>query len=111
MTARQLPPAPGSAALFLSALVSVGAWQLVRSARQISFSVVPEWYHTGGPAQVGHAVALDLDFGAMPLCRFAPPAPKPPDFSHTRREFRVRFEAQHTVTVKPPRGPPVRDAL
>ena len=108
---RELPPAPGSAALFLSALVSVGAWQLVRSARHISFSAVPEWYHTGGPAQVGHAVAIDLDFGAMPLCSFAPPAPPPPDSFHARREFRVRFAPQHTLAVKSPRGPPVRDAL
>ena len=111
LTLRELPPAPGSAALFLSALVSVGAWQLVRSARQINFSAVPEWYHTCAPAQVGHAVAVDLDFGAMPLCSFASPPVKPPDYYNTWRECRVRFAAQHTLTVQPPRGPPLRDVV
>ena len=67
-----LPPGPSSANLFLVALSGFSAWSLGRSARKIHLGALPEWYHTGGAAQVGRATALDLDFSrdAHALCRF-----------------------------------------
>ncbi len=56
----QVPNAPNSLQLVLSALVSAGAWQLTRAAKGVHFAV-PDWYHTGGPCQVGHATPLSLD--------------------------------------------------
>ncbi len=67
---RELPPLPGSAALFISAVLSMGGWHLVRSARHLHWGALPDWYHTGGPLQIGHAVPLDLDFHAVPPCWF-----------------------------------------
>ena len=65
-----LPPGPDSATLFLLALSGVGVWQLGRTTRRLNVGFVPEWYHTGGPTQIGHATPLDLDFAsaAMPIC-------------------------------------------
>ncbi|MEW6200091.1 MAG: hypothetical protein AB1601_15685 [Planctomycetota bacterium] len=56
-----LPGGPDSSALFLWALGGLGAWQLGRYTRKWHLSALPEWYHTGGPAQVGHAQRLDLE--------------------------------------------------
>ncbi len=57
----RLPAGPDSSALFLWALGGLGAWQLGRYTRKWHLSALPEWYHTGGPAQVGHAQRLDLE--------------------------------------------------
>jgi len=72
-----MPATPGSAALFLSAMASLGAYQLVRSARLLNLADVPAWYHTGGPIQVGHAVPLDLTFTTPLLCSFEEPVGEP----------------------------------
>ena len=72
---RVLPPLPGSAALFLSAVFSMGGWHLVRSARHAHWSNLPEWYHTGAPIQIGHVVRFDLEPTMLPLCRFEPAGP------------------------------------
>jgi hypothetical protein len=61
-----IPPAPGSLALALSALASLGLFQAGRALTRVELiGFVPEWYHTGGPVQVGYATPLDLDFGAL----------------------------------------------
>jgi len=57
----ELPGAPGSAQLFLSALVSVGAWQVVRLARGWQLAWIPDWYHDGGPGAVGLTAAAPPD--------------------------------------------------
>jgi hypothetical protein len=59
---RELPPAPGSLSLVFSALASLGAYQGVRSLRKLHFGAAPDWYHTGGPRQIGHVVVWDLEF-------------------------------------------------
>lgn len=68
---RQVPAGPGSARLFVSAVVMAGAWNLVRtSARHLHLgrlAAIPEWYSLDGPNQVGHAVPFDLQFSAPPV--------------------------------------------
>ncbi|MCP4248338.1 MAG: hypothetical protein GY778_14925 [bacterium] len=103
---RELPALPGSARLFLSAMLSVGGWHLVRSARHIHLGAMPEWYHTGGPDQIGHAVPFDLDFSASPLCCFVQPAGERPYLYHVRRELRPCRAAQSPLIIAAPRGPP-----
>lgn len=68
-----IPPAPDSASLVLWALGSAAVWQLGRSTCKFGLHVAPDWYHTGGPAQVGHATPFDLDTHALPICRFEQP--------------------------------------
>jgi len=106
----ELPPAPGSAALFLSAMVSLGAWQLVRSSRDLHLGTMPEWYHTGAPAQVGHTTVFDLEFSVVALCVFDAPTPVPAAFDWLSRESRPRCLDQHILSQADPRGPPLLDS-
>ncbi len=104
---RELPALPGSAQLFLSAMLSMGGWHVLRSARHIHLGAIPEWYHAGGPAQVGHAVPFDLDFSASPLCCFEQPVGERPYLYRVRREqTRPRCDAQGFLLIAAPRGPP-----
>lgn len=104
---RTLPVLPSSANLLLSAALTMGAWQVVRSTRYLHLSVLPEWYHTGGPGQIGHAVAIDMQFAPATLCVFSTVVR---DTSQVR--YRLRDELVSPVLAKPyliaadPRGPP-----
>lgn len=105
---RQIPPLPGSATLFLSAMLSMGGWYLLRSsARYLNFAALPEWYHTGGPAQIGHAVPFDIDLSASPLCCFEQPAGERPTLYRVRRELPPCRDVQCFLSIVAPRGPPL----
>ena len=109
----EMPATPGSAALFLSAMASLGAYQLVRSARHLNLTDVPAWYHTGGPVQVGHAVPLDLTFATPLLCRFEEPVGEPASRHRiTIAPGVLRAQRIHPTTGAP-RAPPAlqEDAL
>jgi len=107
---RQLPPLPGSARLFLSAMLSIGAWHLGRSVRHIHLGALPEWYHTAGPAQIGHAVPFDFDFSAPPLCCFehadAGGGEQPPFYLGWREPGRCCCDARAFLAIAAPRAPP-----
>lgn len=103
----RLPDAPSSTALFLSAMVSFGAWHLVRSGRDVHFGAMPEWYHTGGPFQVGHVTAFDLDFSSLPLCLFDRPIQQRRVTFRCQRDLPSRWGPQSRVLPADPRGPPV----
>jgi len=49
---------PGSLSLCLSALMGLGLCGSVHWAKRLSFGFVPEWYHNGGPFQIGHSFAV-----------------------------------------------------
>ena len=63
---------PSSLSLFLSGLLSIGAWHACRSMGQWhpQGGWMPEWYHSGGPAQVGHAVPFDFHASMAVVCDF-----------------------------------------
>ena len=103
---QRLPPGTGSATLALYAFGTFGLWHLGRSARKLHFGALPEWYHTGGPQQIGHAVPFDLDSGALPLCCFEQPVGQRPFLYRVRREQAPPLDAQFLFTTAP-RGPPV----
>ena len=67
---REIGAPPSSAVLFLSAFLSLGLWQVARSSRDLNLAHLPDWYHTGGPVQVGHATPFDLDFSSLLPCPF-----------------------------------------
>lgn len=52
---------PDSLALCLSALMGLGLCSSVHWVKRLSFGFIPEWYHDGGPHQVGHSHALMLN--------------------------------------------------
>lgn len=55
-----LPPPPNSLALVLSALLAAGAYQGTRSLARLGATALPDWYHDGAPAQVGHVRVYDF---------------------------------------------------
>lgn len=106
-----IPPLPSSAGLYLSAMLSVGAWQLVRSTRSWQFGDLPDWYHAGGPLQIGHSVPVDLEAGFRIIVSFACDiVTRQDEFSLAAlrclpEEARINIESQwfHSADV---RGPP-----
>jgi hypothetical protein len=107
LAVRPLPPAPSSLSLVLSALATLGAYQGSRSFRRLHLSSAPDWYHTGGPAQVGHVTPFDLEFGTLPLCVFDQPVARPAFAYRVPRERASRLHCQHFLSIESPRGPPL----
>ncbi len=104
----ELPPAPNSAALFLSALLSVGAYQLARNARHFSLSHLPEWYHPGAPDQIGGSFVFDLNPICKAVCVF-----EDVDWALRRGgvykqppELYAHFDSQYDIAPTAPRAPP-----
>ena len=103
-----LPPLPSSASLFLSAVLSLGAFHLARSARQVHLGALPQWYHDQCPAQIGHAVAFNMEFAPLAVCAFTGPDGERPAFTYRiPREHRSRFDSQSFLLIESPRGPPL----
>ncbi len=67
---REIRPLPSSAAMFFTAMLSLGALHVFRHPPSLHLSALPSWYHTGGAVQVGHVTPLDLDFQSLTLCVF-----------------------------------------
>lgn len=103
---RSLPPLPGSATLFLSAMLSVGAWHVFKSASEWHFADLPDWYHANAPAKIGHTFVYDLCTADLPLCCFETPPAERPVFCNTWREHRSRLDSQSFLTCIQLRGPP-----
>jgi len=103
-----VPPLPDSAALVLWAFGTLGAWQLGRMSRHLHAVIVPEWYHAGGPAQIGHAKPLDWHAASQELavCQLDRPARvrglSPPGI----REVSIPRPNDAYRIVAIPRGPP-----
>jgi len=55
---RSLTDGPDSLKLCLSALISLGLCCSGQWVKRLSLGFVPEWYHEGGPLQVGHSFAV-----------------------------------------------------
>ena len=70
----ELKHEPGSFTLCLYALMGVGLCSAPHWFRRLSLSYVPEWYHSGGPYQVGHSFAIAPDFHhTAPVLHFIQP--------------------------------------
>ena len=104
----QLPAEHSSMVLFLSALGGLGAWQLGRSAKKFHFGAVPEWYHPGGVRQVGHSVAIDLEFDTMTVClAIEQTGSEHPVWQYLGRQERFYCESQYLHAPSTPRAPPL----
>jgi hypothetical protein len=64
----------GSLNLCLSALIGLGLCSSAHWVKRISFGFVPEWYHNGGPFQIGHSYAVTPEsLCPVPVCCFVQP--------------------------------------
>ncbi|MCX5671542.1 MAG: hypothetical protein NTU94_09525 [Planctomycetota bacterium] len=106
-SADPLPPEPASLSLVLAGLGSLGAWQLGRAARTLHFGQVPEWFHTGGPVQIGHTYVANPDCSAVfEVCAFDQPVGKHPILHRMRCEPPLIFQPECILVTESPRGPP-----
>ena len=110
-TLRELPPAPSSISLVLSALASLGAYHGARSLKRLHFDFTPEWYHSGGPAQIGHATPLQLEFvrATLAICPYDIPISGPVWTCRIPREPCSRLLPQSILLAESPRAPPFTD--
>jgi hypothetical protein len=101
---------PDSFKLCLSALISFGLCCWAPWIKRLSLGFIPEWYHEGGPFQIGysHAVLPDTICPA-PACCFIQPYNV--EDNHLPRYFvktviSLWRKSQFTQTVLASRGPP-----
>jgi len=64
----------GSCYLCLYTLIGLGLYSSVNRVKKISFGFIPEWYHDGGPYQIGHSYAVMPDsLRSVPISCFVQP--------------------------------------
>lgn len=107
---RSLTDGPGSFALCLYALIGLGLCQAAPWVKKLSFEFIPEWYHDGGPFQIGHSHAVTPEtLYPTPAYCFIQPAcmveSHIPQYSLRTIVYLWR-ESQFTPDVIAARGPP-----
>jgi hypothetical protein len=103
-----LPAAPSSALLGLSALAGLGVWRLGRGATKLHWGAMPEWYHAGAPPKVGHVTCFDLQFDLGPaLAAFLTPRSEPESSENLLPEAWRLPRLQPLPRTLAPRGPPL----
>ena len=53
-----LTSGPSSLNLCLSALIGLGLCSSAGYVKKLHFGIIPQWYHNGGPFQIGHSLAV-----------------------------------------------------
>jgi hypothetical protein len=101
---------PGSLSLCLSALMGLGLCGSVHWVKRLSFGFVPEWYHSGGPFQIGHSHALmPGSLSPVPACCFIQSVCMVEELIPQYRQRVVMSlwrKSQFTPTILASRGPP-----
>ena len=101
---------PDSFNLCLSALIGLGLCSSAHWVKRLSFGFVPEWYHNGGPFQIGHSFAVTPEsLCPAPVYCFIQPVCTVED---SLPQYRLRTivslwrKSQFTPCVLASRGPP-----
>ncbi len=98
-----------SLSLCLYVLMGIGLCKTVPSVRKLSLGCIPEWYHDGGPSQVGHSHAVGPNLcPAMLVCFIQPESTADdllPEFYRGTIPSLVR-ESLFTPNLLASRGPP-----
>ncbi len=101
---------PGSISLCLSALIGLGLCSSTHFVKRLSFSFIPEWYHSGGPFQVGHSHAITPEsLCTTAVCCFVQPVCTVEDSFIQYRLGTITslwWKSQFIPTVLASRGPP-----
>ena len=107
---QSLTNGPGSLSLCLYALMGLGLCSSAHRVKRLSFSFLPEWYHDGGPFQIGHSYAMMPEsLCPAPVYCFIQPVCKVEDsFTQYRLGIIVSLwrKSQFTPAVIASRGPP-----
>ena len=106
-----LTSGPGSISLCLSALIGLGLCSSAHWMKRLSFGFIPEWYHNGGPFQIGHSFAVSPEsLCPAPVYCFIQPVCMVEDSLPQYRSGTVVSlwrKSQFTPVVIGPRGPPL----
>ncbi len=105
-----LTSGPDSFNLCLSALIGLGLCSSAHWVKRLSFGFIPEWYHNGGPFQIGHSYAVTPEsLCPAPAFCFVQPVCTVED---SLPQYRLRTvvslwrKSQFTPVVLASRGPP-----
>ena len=102
----------GSLSLCLYALVGLGLCSAPHWAKRLSFGHIPEWYHSGGPFQIGHSLAVTPEsLRSGPVCCFVQPdcATGQPQLAYHRGTIAPLLrKSLLTPNTLAARGPPLR---
>lgn len=102
----------GSFSLCLYALIGLGLCKCAPLAKKLSFSPIPQWYHDGGPFQVGHSFAISPDcLCSLSVLCFIQPDYAAQDISPEYYKGTIApllRKSLFTPNVLDPRGPPFR---
>ena len=100
----------GSLSLCLYALLGLGLCRTAPWVKKLSFGFIPEWYHNGGPFQIGHSYAVTPEsLCPVPVYCFVQPVCTVEDSLPQYRLGTVTSlwrKSQFTPAVLVPRGPP-----
>jgi hypothetical protein len=106
---RSFTDGPGSFALCLYALIGLGLCKSAPWVKKLSFEFIPEWYHDGGPFQIGHSHAVTPEtLYPTPACCFVQPVCMVESLIPHSLGTIVSLwrKSQFTSSVIAPRGPP-----
>jgi hypothetical protein len=98
-----------SLSLCLYVLMGIGLCKTVPSVRKMSLGCIPDWYHDGGPSQVGHSHAVAPDLCFAPVICFIQPESLTEDFTPKYDRGTIAFllrESLFTPNLLASRGPP-----
>jgi len=99
-----------SFSLCLYALLGLGLCKSAPLVKKFSFGYIPQWYHDGGPAQVGHSLAISPDcLCSAPVCCFVQPDCTAEDHIpqyHFATVVALWRNSQFTPAILASRGPP-----
>ncbi|MHC4560327.1 MAG: hypothetical protein ACYS80_23835 [Planctomycetota bacterium] len=105
----------GSFTLCLYALMGLGLCSSTHWVKKLSFGFIPEWYHNGGPFQIGHSYALTPEsLCPVPVCCFVQPVGRAENFLRQLYWGNVApflRKSQFTPDAVAPRGPPSNSLL
>jgi hypothetical protein len=101
-----------SLSLCLYALLGLGLCRSAPFVKKLHFGYLPDWYHSGGPCQIGHSFAITPDcLCSVPVCCFLQPDGLSvtkdilPQF-HRGTVISLWWKSQFTPAVLASRGPP-----
>jgi len=102
----------GSLNLCLSALIGLGLCSSAHCVKKLHLGFVPEWYHNGGPFQIGHSYAVTPEsLCPAPAFCFIQPTCTAEDISPEYYKGTIGpllRKSLFTPNVLDPRGPPLR---
>ena len=106
----ELSGGTSSVNLCLYALMSLGLSSAPHWIKRLSLGHLPEWYHDGGPFQIGHSFATTPEsLCALQVCYLVPPDETAEDSIPQHRQRTVISlwrKSQFTLDVIASRGPP-----